>query len=238
MSFHIEEKLQFGILLDPENTAVNKSAYLAHDEQKEKRGAYCGPSSLALFATLLCILHANDDSTTILPTKSPMSPPTNSQLVDTAAMSARQWMNDPAGIIPSQIGLLTQLEAIHLESKKLLGSIPSEVGLLTELMYLQLSDNNLNGFLPSQLGKLSKLKAIRLEDNHLIGFIPSQLGKLKGLNALYLDENDLTGYILSVGQINRTERTISRWEYPQGIYPFSVGQTDRTERTFSRWQST
>ena len=103
------------------------------------------------------------------------------------------------GTIPSEVGLLTQLTEIWLDSNQLLsGTIPSQLGLLTQLTLLWLCSNQLSGTIPSQLGLLTKLTALWLSDIQLLsGTIPSELGGFTKLAALSLYSTQLSGTIPS-----------------------------------------
>jgi len=46
--------------------------------------------------------------------------------------------NQLTGNIPSELGLLSNLQELHLEGNQLSGNIPSELGLLTSLEMLHL----------------------------------------------------------------------------------------------------
>ena len=99
------------------------------------------------------------------------------------------------GTIPAELGLLTGLTRIDLDTNRLTGAIPSQLGDLSNLERLFLFDNDLSGPIPSELGRLKKLKRLDLDTNELSGQIPSELGGLSDLTHLYLHDNDLTGAI-------------------------------------------
>ena len=69
------------------------------------------------------------------------------------------------GSIPSQLGLLTELNTLSLRDNKLAGSIPSQLGQLTQLTLLDLDYNTLTGPIPSQLGQLTRLTRLQLHNN-------------------------------------------------------------------------
>ncbi len=75
------------------------------------------------------------------------------------------------------------------------GGLPSEVGLLSELEVLILSKNNLAGTLPSELGNLVNLAVLYLQDNLLEGKIPPELGNITSIEFMNLTNNVLTGEV-------------------------------------------
>ena len=105
--------------------------------------------------------------------------------------------NQLSGAIPSELGDLTNLTVLSLHDNQLSGAIPSELGDLTNLTYLDLDANQLSGAIPSELGGLTNLTVLALPDNQLSGAIPSELGDLTNLTGLLLHDNQLTGDIPS-----------------------------------------
>ena len=109
--------------------------------------------------------------------------------------------NDLAGVIPGDLGYLTNLEVLDLSGNSLTGRIPPELGDLASLQRLRLSWNGhkgragLEGEIPSELGNLVSLTELDLFLNSLTGSIPPELGKLRNLRVLKLPSNDLTGGI-------------------------------------------
>ena len=83
------------------------------------------------------------------------------------------------------------------DSSGLSGTLPSELGVLSDLQHLWLSWNALTGEIPSQLGALHNLWSLVLNGNRLVGPIPVQLGNLANLRSLWLNFNDLTGLVPS-----------------------------------------
>ena len=97
------------------------------------------------------------------------------------------------GIIPLEIGNLTNLTTLHLGSNQLTGSIPSEISNLINLKDLSLDNNQLTGLIPTRIGDLINLRRIFLENNQLTGPIPPGIGNLTNLYYFNLTNNQLTG---------------------------------------------
>ena len=103
--------------------------------------------------------------------------------------------NELTGLIPPEIGYLTNLTYLDLRNNELTGSIPSEIGNLTNLTILRLENNQLTGEIPSEIGNLTNLGWLILSNNELTGSIPSEIGNLTILTILKLENNQLTGEI-------------------------------------------
>ncbi len=103
--------------------------------------------------------------------------------------------NQLAGPIPISLVGLTHLEILRLFGNQLSGEIPPQIKSLTNLKLLYLHDNQLTGTIPPELGQLTELTELILENNPLGGTIPATLGNLKKLTALRLGRNQLRGSI-------------------------------------------
>ena len=74
------------------------------------------------------------------------------------------------------------MEKLYLDNNELTGLIPSELGKLSNLDYLSLYRNQLTGTIPTELGDLPNLKVLYLADNELTGCIPKALQGMEGNN--------------------------------------------------------
>ncbi len=79
------------------------------------------------------------------------------------------------------------------------GSIPPELGNLTSLISLSLDTNELSGTIPNELGKLTNLKQLRLYNNNLAGQMPSEVANLPNLISILLDNDQESLLTLSKG---------------------------------------
>ncbi|CAB9512367.1 LRR receptor-like serine threonine-protein kinase [Seminavis robusta] len=105
--------------------------------------------------------------------------------------------NDLVGTLPPEIYLLTSLRILSLfGNPELEGSIASNIGALTNLEALAMSYTRLYGSIPEEIQACSNLSGIMLSGTGLKGTIPS-LGNLSSLQHLFLDFNYLTGQIPS-----------------------------------------
>ncbi len=106
--------------------------------------------------------------------------------------------SDLAGVIPPELGELSELRFLHLYGNELSGEIPPELGRLVYLDTLDLGDNQLTGPIPPELGQLTSLTSLDLSLNQLTGAIPAQLDDLERLEWFVIAENDLTGSVSEI----------------------------------------
>ena len=88
------------------------------------------------------------------------------------------YNNQITGVIPPEIGNLTNLTFLDLYGNQFSGEIPSEIGNLTNLTFLDLYGNQFSGEIPSEIGNLTNLTHLWLDGNELTGEIPSEIGNL------------------------------------------------------------
>ena len=89
------------------------------------------------------------------------------------------YLNQVTGVIPPEIGNLTNLSMLILEFNQLTGSVPSEIGNLTNLTYLWLNDNQLSGLISESICDLdinwSSSIRFKISNNKLCPPYPSCL---------------------------------------------------------------
>ena len=77
------------------------------------------------------------------------------------------------GTLPPELGLLTDLEYLNVNSNQLTGTIPTQLGNLWSLTHLGLANNDLQGTLPTELERLTDLRTFYAQGNaNLSGDIP------------------------------------------------------------------
>ena len=122
---------------------------------------------------------------------------------DTAGSTVIQldvsW-NKARGVLPKEIGDLTNLEVFNANGSSLTGPLPPEVGRLSKLKRLNLDGfydnlgldgNEISGPIPREIGQLTNLQYLNLEGNQISGTLPDELGSLLSLEELNLTYNPL-----------------------------------------------
>ena len=132
--------------------------------------------------------------------------------------------------IPDEIGELESLRKLELRgSKTLTGGVPTQIGLLDNLEMLRLSDNSLTGPVPEAIGELSRLKFLDLSGNELTGPVPATMGSGGHLEMLRLDDNGLSGGIpASLGE-SRGMVTLTAGRNPEMSGPLPPELTNLEE---------
>ncbi|KAK9989804.1 hypothetical protein SO802_030043 [Lithocarpus litseifolius] len=139
------------------------------------------------------------------------------------------------GIIPRDIGNLSNLMTLHLENNELVGLIPSAVGGMRNLQGLYLQHNRLQRSIPNGICQLKNLDELFLNHNKLIGPIPICWGSLSKLQKLYLNSNKLTSIpssfwsLTEILQINLSSNSLS------GYLPLDVGKLEHVTQMDLSW---
>ncbi|MDE0231472.1 MAG: T9SS type A sorting domain-containing protein, partial [bacterium] len=124
--------------------------------------------------------------------------------------------------IPSEIGNMTKLDTLWMNQNQFSGEIPPEIGNLINLKSLDLAINNLTGSIPVEIGNLTKMFELYLEGNNLNGEIPSEVANLPRLYKLWLQHNSLTGSVPSeIGDLQYLESLQLSYNNLTGKLPLS-----------------
>ncbi|XP_054778364.1 receptor kinase-like protein Xa21 [Prosopis cineraria] len=136
--------------------------------------------------------------------------------------------NDLSGEIPSIWHQCKELAMLQLGDNMFnLGIIPSDIGNLTNLQRLYLPYSNLQGFIPMEMGNLDKLNVLALPFNYFKGRIPFNIFNISTLTRLHLDQNSLSGLLpsyLGIGLPNLKELQLAGNELT-GQIPNSISNS-------------
>ncbi|GLT68135.1 hypothetical protein SLA2020_403930 [Shorea laevis] len=108
---------------------------------------------------------------------------------DEVEFTTKKWSHTYEGYI------LNYMSGFDLSCNKLIGLIPHELGNLSEIHSLNVSHNNLTGSIPSTFSNLKQIESLDLSFNNLNGEIPSQLIELNCLEVFSVAHNNLSGII-------------------------------------------
>lgn len=104
--------------------------------------------------------------------------------------------NSLQGVVPPfMLSNMKKLQKLHLHMNDLFGNIPREIGSLKNLTELTLFGNFFFGKVPPQIGDLKKLEILDIYANNLTGRIPSEIGKMNRLKEFYVNDNEFQGAV-------------------------------------------
>ncbi|TXI71200.1 MAG: choice-of-anchor D domain-containing protein [Cyclobacteriaceae bacterium] len=123
------------------------------------------------------------------------------------------WLSGP---VSAWFGITVtgnRVSHIQLPNNQLNGNLPAQIGSLTSLQELWINSNLLSGPIPPQIGSLSSLESLQAYANNLSGPIPTEIGNLTNLISLNFDGNPLTGTLPESlkNLVNLQVLTISSW---------------------------
>ncbi|XP_067833078.1 leucine-rich repeat-containing protein 30-like [Heptranchias perlo] len=111
-------------------------------------------------------------------------------------------LNYRMGIVPREIGQLTNLTVLNLDTNEL-REVPPEIGALQKLERLTLSNNQLSR-LPAETERLQKLQSLHLANNHFQE-LPVQVCQLRRLSFLDASDNKIKSIPHSISNLERLE---------------------------------
>ncbi|XP_023640242.1 leucine-rich repeat receptor-like serine/threonine-protein kinase BAM3 [Capsella rubella] len=98
--------------------------------------------------------------------------------------------------------ILDRMYGIDMSRNELNGVIPAELGDLSQLRVMNLSHNLLSSSIPTSFSKLKDIESLDLSHNKLQGSIPQQLTSLTSLAVFDVSYNNLSGIIPQGKQFN------------------------------------
>ncbi|KAL2486545.1 Leucine-rich repeat receptor protein kinase EMS1 [Abeliophyllum distichum] len=135
------------------------------------------------------------------------------------------------GIIPNEIGNMSNLIELDIVGNELTGTIPGTLGQLTKVQRLRLNDNKLQGSIYVNLCHLVNLYHLNLGNNHLSRHLPTCLGVLTSLRALNLSYNSLT---LTIPSTMWTNKEIQIMDLSNNLFNGSlapeIGSVEKNDR--------
>ena len=96
-----------------------------------------------------------------------------------------------SGTIPTTLGLLTDLVDLDLSSNNLLADntyLPSELGMLTNLERFYVAFSFISGQVPGEYGNLSALRELAIHNTFITGTIPTSVCSISNLRRIYHSE--------------------------------------------------
>uniref|UniRef100_A0A6N2N3N0 Leucine-rich repeat-containing N-terminal plant-type domain-containing protein n=1 Tax=Salix viminalis TaxID=40686 RepID=A0A6N2N3N0_SALVM len=134
-------------------------------------------------------------------------------------------LKDLKGPIPQELGKLSKLTHLFLNTNKLTGSIPITLRYFSQLKKIYLSDNFLSGDVPPSVMKSwTSVSELGLSGNALSGSIPPPIGKLVMITKLDLHGNNFTGSIpTSIGNLKNLKYLDLSENQIAGSIPQSIG---------------
>ena len=110
--------------------------------------------------------------------------------LSTANVITTEWT------LPAEIGDLTELTDLRINSNKLTGDLPESLYDLTKLENLYFQNDNLTGALSSKIGQLTELVQLYVDRNaNMTGGIPKEIGNLKKLARINISQTGIGGAI-------------------------------------------
>lgn len=108
----------------------------------------------------------------------------------TSGVITKEWT------LPAEIGDLTQLTDLRINSNKLTGEIPDAVYGLAQLVNLYFQNNDLTGSLSPKLAQLTSLEQLYVDRNaNMTGGIPKEIGQLRKLERINISQSGIGGEI-------------------------------------------
>ena len=135
--------------------------------------------------------------------------------------------NRVAGVLPPELASLTKLRVLNIDESHLSGTLPTQLGLLLDLETILLATNpSLSGTLPHSLAKLTKLRTLDVSGSALSGSISgSALRSCGWLQRLQLDHTRLSGSVpTQVGHLTRVQSVfVHESRHLSGTLPTQLG---------------
>lgn len=98
--------------------------------------------------------------------------------------------------LPEEVGYLSEVNDLRINSQKLTGEIPESLYKLSKLKNLYLQNNDLSGALSSKITDFTELESLYIDRNtNLSGSLPSNIGSMKKLKNINISQTSIGGSI-------------------------------------------
>ncbi|XP_072959104.1 leucine-rich repeat extensin-like protein 6 [Typha angustifolia] len=134
---------------------------------------------------------------------------------------------DLDGCLPVELGLLTDLSILHLNSNRFVNALPKTISNLTLLHELDVSNNHLTGQFPTAVLALPSLKYLDLRFNHFEGPLPQELFD-KDLDALFLNNNRFSSCLPTNFGNSPASVVVLANNLLEGDIPCAIGKMENT----------
>ncbi|XP_054815643.1 probable leucine-rich repeat receptor-like serine/threonine-protein kinase At3g14840 isoform X2 [Prosopis cineraria] len=134
--------------------------------------------------------------------------------------------NQFSGNLPPELGNLTQIERLLLNSNNFTGELPTTLANLTALREFGICDNQFSGKIPDFIQNWKSLERMRIQGSGLSGPIPSAISLLENLTELIISDLNGSEYsapLPELGKIRKLERLILRNCNINGTIPEYLG---------------
>nr|GMD91464.1 pollen-specific leucine-rich repeat extensin-like protein 3 [Ipomoea batatas] len=130
---------------------------------------------------------------------------------------------DIAGFLPAELGLMTDLALLHLNSNRFCGIIPKSFSKLTLLHELDVSNNRFVGKFPEVVIQMQSLRYLDLRYNNFEGKLSEELFH-KEMDGIFLNNNRFSSTIPeSIGNSSASVVVFANNNF-KGCIPSSVGR--------------
>merc|ERR1712232_518751 len=102
--------------------------------------------------------------------------------------------NGLSGPLPSEMGLLTNLEELLMAGSNMGGStIPEEFWNMSSAIFIDINGAGLEGTISTNIGRMTNMKGLKAARNSFNGTLPSEIGLLDDLLLLHIHVNPFLG---------------------------------------------
>ncbi|XP_054819746.1 receptor kinase-like protein Xa21 isoform X2 [Prosopis cineraria] len=141
--------------------------------------------------------------------------------------------NNFHGKLPKELLHLHKLEKLNLSYNNFSGEILTWIGSLFMLKHLSLANNTFGGIIPPSIFNMSKLETLDLMSNSINGPIPFDIGRLQHLKFLRISRNILSGNIPpTISNLSSLEHISLSLNFLEGHIPKEMNKLTKLKNMF------